>query len=219
MASNVEVKLSNGKVNLKEGIDLYCPSNGPGKVVSVEEKEVLGEKLTFCQMEFKKDNVKLSIPVNNMKEMGIRTIISKESANKILETVLDKPAKSSKGVWTKRIQEYETKLYSGSAIFIAEVVRDLFAGLKDPNKSFGERMLFDKAFEYLVQEMSIALRCTVEEANKKISDVLNSNCKVSRISANVEKAEAMDGDFDDNDVDEESDIDDEDNIISCKKIA
>ena len=146
----VEVKLNGSKVKLKEGMMLYCASHGPGKVVSVETKEYLGEKITFCEMRFDKDDMKILTPIDKMKEMGMRTIISKEVAKKILESVLSKPAKSAKGIWTKRIVECQTKLDSGSALLVAEVVRDLFAGMKDPNKSYGERVLFDKAFDRFV---------------------------------------------------------------------
>ncbi len=199
MTSVSEVKLSGGKVKIKEGTMLYCPSHGAGKVVSICKKEVLGEKITFCQIEFKKDDMNILIPVSKMKEMGIRTIISKDSAKKILDTVLNRPAKSAKGVWSKRIQEYEAKLYSGSAIFIAEVVRDLFISMKDPNKSYGERVLFDKAFDRLIQEMTLALGYTIEETNRIVMDILNSNCKASHVDISVDD-ESMDGDFDDNDL-------------------
>jgi len=204
----IEVKLNGGKAKLKEGIMLYCPSHGPGRVVSIEQKEVLGEKLVFCQMEFSRDGIKLYVPMDRMKDMGIRVIMSHDFAKKILDTVLNKPAKSAKGVWTKRIQEYEMKLYSGSAIFIAEVVRDLFAGMKDPNKSYGERLLFDKAFGYLVQEMSIALHSSIEETNKTVLDILNSNCKVTHVD--IERSDDTDGDFDDGDFDK---LENEDNFI------
>ena len=210
MNGNVEVKLksSKTKVKIKEGMMLYYPSYGPGKITAIEEKECLGEKILFCQLDFEKDDLKISIPVNKMDDMGIRTIISKENAKKILDNVLNKHAKSAKGIWTKRIQEYETKLNSGNSIFIAEVVRDLVAGMKDPNKSYGERVIYEKAFNMLVSEFAIALNCTMEETNKQILDVLNANYKKSNIEIAIDKQDDMDGDFDDDDIDDiESDKD------------
>ncbi len=200
---SVEVKLSDSKTELREGMMLYCPSHGPARVASIAKKECLGEKFTFCDLEFAGNNMKISIPLEKMKDMGIRTIISKDGARKILNTVLNKPAKSAKSVWTKRIQEYEAKLFSGSAIFIAEVVRDLFAGMKDVNKSYGERVLFDKALDRLVSEFSIALGVTIEEANKTIIDVLNSNYKVSHEAKISVESNESDGDFDDDLVDDD----------------
>ena len=205
----VEVKLNGSKVKLKEGMMLYCASHGPGKVVSVETKEYLGEKITFCEMRFDKDDMKILTPIDKMKEMGMRTIISKEVAKKILESVLSKPAKSAKGIWTKRIVECQTKLDSGSALLVAEVVRDLFAGMKDPNKSYGERVLFDKAFDRFVYEYSLALNITIEEANKEVLDVLEATYALThKNDVDVEEA-GTDDDFSDEDLDELADEDDD----------
>ena len=196
---SVEAVLSSGKVTIEKGMDLYYPSHGCGKVVSIYKQEFLGEEVIFCQMNFKETNMNLLIPINEKtKKTGFRTIISKNGAKKILDTVLNKPAKSSRGVWSKRIQEYQEKLDSGITIFIAEVVRDLFPGMKEENKSFGERTLFGMALDCLIQEMSIALDCTIEETNKMIMEILEANCKKHL----ADKAKVSDGDFDDNYFDE-----------------
>ena len=214
----VEVKLGNSKVKLQVGMMLYNASHGPGKVTNIESKEYFGEKITLCEMSFEKDDMKVSVPVSKMNEMGIRTIMSKETAKKILDTVLNRPAKSSKGIWTKRIVECETKLYSGNAILIAEVVRDLFAGMKDPNKSYGERVLFDKAFDRLVLEYSIAMGITFEEANKIIFDVLNEQYNSSHKSSISIKDDNIDeDDFTDDDIDDIAEVDDSDDDEEEKK--
>ena len=206
--TSIEVKLSGSKTKISEGSVLYVPTHGPAEVIEISEKEILGEKMVFITMRAKKDNMIISTPFDKMKNLGIRTIVSKEGAKKILNNVLNKPAKSAKGVWAKRIQEYEMKLCSGSIIFIAEVVRDLFAGMKDPNKSYGERVMYDKALESLVFEMSIALGVTLEEANKMIVDVLNANYKSSHTDIILDKDDIGDGDFDDEDIDD-SDMEDD----------
>jgi len=217
--TTVEVKLNGSKTKLKEGMMLCFPSHGPGKVVSIEKKECLGEKITFCQMEFEREDLTISVPVDKMSGLGVRAIISKDRANWILENVLNKHAKSAKGIWTKRIQEYETKVNLGDAIMIAEVVRDLFAGMKDPNKSYGERVIYDKAFDRLVSEFAIAFDCTVEEVNKMIIDVLNSNYKESNTDIKITAQDDSDGDFDDDDIDDIVDDDDEDDKTMDKKSA
>ena len=127
--------------------------------------------------------------------------------------MLNRPAKNAKRIWTKRIEECETKLYSGSAMLIAEVVRDLFAGMKDPNKSYGERVLFDKAFDRLVLEFSIAMGTTIEEANKEILDVLNAQYNSSQKKDIVKDEDVDADDFTDDDLDviaDEEDSDEED---------
>lgn len=199
---SVEAVLSSGKVTIENGMDLYYPSHGCGKVVSIYKQEILGKEAVFCRMNFKENNMSLIIPINDKtKGTGFRTIISKNGAKKILDTVLNKPAKNSRGVWSKRIQEYKEKLDSGITIFIAEVVRDLFPGMKEENKSIGERTLFSTALDFLVQEISVALDCTIEETNNMIMEILDANCKKHL----ADKAKVSDGDFDDNYFDETCD--------------
>ena len=197
----MEVKLNGSKIKLVRGVKLYCASHGVGEVVSIETKEYFGEKLTLCEMNFEKEDIKILIPVNKMSEMGIRTIISKDMALKIKDSVLNEKAKKSKGIWTKRIVECETKVYSGSPLLIAEAIRDLLAGMKDMNKSYGERVLFEKAFDRFASEYSLALNITFEEAYKTIYDVLNSNY----IMAHKENK-----DIEEKDINEEDDFSDDD---------
>jgi len=213
--------LSCGKTKLKEGMMLCVPSHGPGKVIAIEKKEILGEKCIFCKIEFSSEDMSIFVPLNKMKEMGIRTIISSNDAKKILANVLNKHARGSKGIWAKRMQEYEVKLYSGNAIFIAEIVRDLFAGMKDPSKSYGERAIYEKAFGRLALEFSLALNVTIEEANRMIIDVLEANYASSRKSE-VAVNPLVDNDTDDfadEDVDQDDDMEEEEENSSKKKIA
>jgi CarD family transcriptional regulator len=95
-------------------------------------------------------------------------------------------------------------------MLIAEVVRDLFAGMKDPNKSYGERVLFDKAFDRLVLEFSIAMGTTIEEANKEILDVLNAQYNSSHKNDVVKDKEMDADDFTDDDIEDIADEDDSD---------
>lgn len=205
----MEIKLNGSKIKLVKGMKLYCASHGVGEIVSIEQKEYFGEKLSFCEMKFEKDDLKILIPLNKMEEMGIRQIISKDMAQKIVNMVLNKKAKNSKGIWTKRIVECETRLYSGNPLLIAEVVRDLFCSIKDLNKSYGERVLFEKAFDRFVEEYSLALKITFEEAYKTIYDVLNKNYITTadkELDEDIEDIKNSSDDFTDDDIDfEESD--------------
>lgn len=219
----MEVKLNGSKIKLKEGMMLYSASHGPVKVISIEEKEFFGEKEKFCEMKSELEDIKILVPISKMNEMGIRPIISKEMAKKIVDNVLNKQAKSAKGIWTKRIVECETKVYSGNTLLIAEVIRDLFGGMKDMNKSYAERILFDKAFDRFVLEYAIAMNIHQVDANKIIYDILNDNYIATHQSeVNVNKNDDATDDFSDDDMDDEIDDDftDEDEVEhSSKKSA
>ncbi|MEN9782122.1 MAG: hypothetical protein RL208_272 [Pseudomonadota bacterium] len=200
-----EIKINGQKIKLQEGLHLVDPSHGIGIVQSVESQEVFGEEVVLCSILFLNENLKLLIPVNKMKDMGIRTLSSKDIVQKIVSNVLSKSAKCNRGVWTKRIVEYETKFFSGSVVLIAEVVRDLFQSTYDSTRSYGERMLFEKAMYRLCNEFSLVLGVPYEEAYRTVYDALMISAPVIK-DETVEELDDVDGgDFDDDDEDADDD--------------
>lgn len=207
MAKN-EVKLCDGSsVKLEKGLRLFCPSHGVGEIEGTELMKYLGEDVILCRICFKKDKMNLMLPIARMKEMGVRSLSSRETMNKILKNVFSKPSKISKGsVWSKLMIEYETKLNSGSALLIAEVIKELF-----PNKerSYSEMKLLERAVVQFEDEYSAVFNITLEEARRCINDALS----VGYPSASLSKIDAVqdsDSDFEDevesyNEEDEDSD--------------
>ena len=113
-------------------------------------------------------------------------------------------------------------MYSGNTLLIAEVIRDLFGGMKDMNKSYAERILFDKAFDRFVLEYAIAMNIHQVDANKIIYDILNDNYIATHQSeVNVNKNDDAGDDFSDEDVDEAEDdfSDDDEEVKHSGKIS
>ncbi len=206
----VKVELGEGKVELKEGMILCTPTEGPCEVVAIEKKKILGSDVSFCKLVSKIDGLNIYLPLEKMKGMGIRTVISAENAKKILTNIFGKSAKAMKGVWTKKVQEYEKKLYSGNIILVAEIVRDLYANMKDPSRSYGERQIYNNALGKMVEEFAYALNITSQEAHKTIIDRLEEKYASSHKNA-VSKIDDSDFDDDGDDFkdDESDDFEDE----------
>ena len=208
-----KVELSDGKAEIKEGMSLFFPSHGCGKIESIETKTILGETVSMCQALFDNDfhQIKISVPINKMKEMGIRKIMSKDEATKLLSNTLLKHTHGIRGMWAKRAQEYEARIYSGNVNYIASVVKDLFLSSRDADKPYGEKILYKKALDLLVEEVSISLGVSKEEANKSIIDALlkASSVTIKNINKNVDIDRDDDEDFKDEDFDYDNDQDDE----------
>ena len=211
----MEVELGEGKVKLKEGMVLCTPTEGPCEVVAIEKKKILGKDVNFCKLVSKIDGLNVFLPLEKMRGMGVRTVISAENAKKILTNIFDKHAKTMKGVWTKKVQEYEKKLYSGNIVLVAEIVRDLFANMKDPSRSYGERAIYNNALNKMVEEFALALGVSKQEAHKTITDKLEEKYVATHKNI-VSKMEDdfMDGDSDENNdfEDDDSDFDDSENV-------
>ena len=82
-------------------------------------------------------------------------------------------------MWSRRAQEYETKISSGKIYELAEVVRDLNKGddlMVD--QSYSERQLFEKAYERILSEFQIVMGVSLEDTQKKLDKALKRNLAV-----------------------------------------
>jgi CarD family transcriptional regulator len=57
-------------------------------------------------------------------------------------------------MWSRRAQEYEAKINSGDLILVAEVVRDLHRTEAQPEQSYSERQLYERATDRMVREVA-----------------------------------------------------------------
>ena len=127
------------------GEKVVYPAHGLGEIVSLEDISVAGTVMQMYKIYFLKDNMFSFIPFHKLREEGVRKLCSKEMVAKVFD-ILSKVCKTNRSTWSKRVQEYEMKMYSGSILLVAEIVRSLFGGVGDPNRSYGERVIYENAF-------------------------------------------------------------------------
>ena len=206
----IEAKLfgSTSKVKISNGMILCIPSHGPCKVISIEEQEIFGEKIVVCTFENSNDNIKLNIPVMRFEKMGIRKVLSKEDIESIFKNIFKKHSSVAKCIWTRRIQEYKLKFSSGNFLRIAEIVKDLYVGIKRFDKSYSERSLFNKAFDFLVSEYAVSYNVTMEEANRRVTDIFDRKKNKNAINDKMQDYNDSSDDFDDNNEYDDDDMDD-----------
>ena len=75
-------------------------------------------------------------------------------------------------MWSRRAQEYETKINSGSVIFLAEVVRDLHRSGDQSEQSYSERQIYEAAISRLAREVAAVEDICEKEALTKLEVVL-----------------------------------------------
>ncbi len=140
----------------KVGDNAVYPGHGVGEVVAVEQKEMMGCKQVFYSIKILETGMKILVPKNNAKNVGLRPIISKTEASKVLNILQEKDVKIDNQTWNRRYREYMEKIKTGSVYEIAEVLRDLFLLKVDKELSFGERKMLDTARNLLITELSLA---------------------------------------------------------------
>ena len=75
-------------------------------------------------------------------------------------------------MWSRRAQEYDTKIFYGDPMRIAEVVRDLFRKNTQAEQSYSERQMFQIAIERLARELAAVEKTDYFQSTEKIESIL-----------------------------------------------
>lgn len=148
------------------------PTHGVGKVSDITKQNIAGTELEMLVVNFDKDKMTLRIPTAKIPNVGLRKISDDKTMEEAFNTLKGK-AKIRKIMWSRRAQEYENKINSGNPIAIAEVIRDLYRNENIADQSYSERQIYEQAIERLASEVSVYSNCTLEDANKKLNDILS----------------------------------------------
>jgi CarD family transcriptional regulator len=174
------------------------PAHGLGLVTAIETRSVAGFDLEMLVIEFEKEKMTLRIPLGKVGAAGLRSLSSKKDMADALKTLKGK-VRVKRTMWSRRAQEYEAKINSGSIVQVAEVVRDLYRNAEQPDQSYSERQIYQAALERLMRELAAVDRTDEDTAQAKLESILSAASCAAKAAA----ADPASGDS-------ESDMDDQD---------
>ncbi len=148
------------------------PTHGVGKVSDITKQTIAGMELEMQVVNFDKDKMTLRIPTAKIPNVGLRKISDDKTMEEAFNTLRGK-ARIRKIMWSRRAQEYENKINSGNPVAIAEVIRDLYRSENIADQSYSERQIYEQAVDRLANEVSVYSNCALEDANKKLNDILS----------------------------------------------
>ena len=184
------------------------PKHGVGQITEFKKISIGGIEVDTYLLKFEKDKATGMVPVN--KQSHLRPLATINQVNKCISILKGKP-KIKRSMWSRRAQEYESKISSGKIYDLAEVVRDLNKG--DDlmiDQSYSERQLFEKAYERLLAEFNIVLGTSMEETQKKLDKALKRNLEAQK--AKLEKKSDQINNIESDDIEvstEENEVTDE----------
>jgi CarD family transcriptional regulator len=204
----------------RAGDHAVYPSHGVGKIIEIENTTIMGQDYSCYLMYFEKERLSIKIPVLSAEKNNLRRIASKSQMEEVLN-ILRSGIKKLKGMWSRRAQEYETKINSGDIILLAEVLRDLTRDIEDSDRSYSERIIYETAIFRLASEYAIIYNVDIEVAKEKIiniaKDKINSEAKSNSKDdfddfdiENRKGKKDLDEDADEEDEDEEEDEEEDD---------
>ena len=132
--------------------------------------------LELLVIRFEHERMTLRVPLSKANESGLRTLSSKVQMDEAIVTLKGK-AKVKKSMWSRRAQEYETKINSGSLVSIAEVVRDLYRKDDQGEQSYSERQMYQAALERLASEFAAVDDTDKDSAVVKLEKIIDDNAE------------------------------------------
>jgi len=153
------------------GDKVVYPHHGAAVVESREMKQVFGESKEYLVLRLAFGDLKLSVPVDNTDEVGLREIINDEEVEEVFAVLKKKDVRMPTN-WSRRYKNHVEKLKSGDIYQVAEVVRNLSHRDKDKGLSAGEKRMLTRARQILVSELTFAIGVSESEAEARLNEIL-----------------------------------------------
>lgn len=155
----------------KSGQHIVYPAHGVGKVTGVEQEVIAGFDIETYVVHFEQDKMTLRVPTDKAANSGMRAL-SNELILKDSFTTLKGRARIKRTMWSRRAQEYEAKINSGDLILVSEVVRDLHRTDAQPEQSYSERQLYERATDRMVREVAAIRKVDHSVALEEVLETL-----------------------------------------------
>ena len=183
-AKKPAAKKKSGKRLFKANQHIVYPAHGVGIVTSIDQEVIAGFDIEVYVVHFEQDKMTLRVPTAKAATSGMRAL-SGELTLKDAFTTLKGRARIKRTMWSRRAQEYEAKITSGDLILVSEVVRDLHRTDAQPEQSYSERQLYERAIDRMVREVASIRK---ESRDAALEDVLDTLAKArSRQAAKAAK--------------------------------
>lgn len=159
------------------GDKVVYPMHGAGIIVSIEEREVLGEIAKYYDVEFPYGNLRLMVPMANTEQLGIRDVMSADMIPQVIEHIKKAGGENMNQNWNKRQRENLDKIRSGNIFEVATVYKFLY--LRDAARalSTGEKKMLTNAKHILFSELVLASGREFEEIEAMVLEAVNSSSK------------------------------------------
>jgi len=173
--------------NFSKGDYVVYPAHGVGQIEGVETLQVSGTEVKLYAISFEKDRMRLKIPVQKALNSGLRKLCTTTRLKDALKTLQGK-SRVRRTMWSRRAQEYETKINSGDPVAIAEVLRDLKRSNDDTEQSYSERQIYQSALERLAREVAVVEKTTELKAAERLEKLMGKTPKATEAAEEKQAA-------------------------------
>lgn len=143
------------------------PLYGLGKVQTIEEKEVLGERISLAQIFFPRENLKMMVNIAKETEL-FRPLIEEEQVDAVFEHM-----KNHEGQCLSRANQRQRmnldKIKSNDIFQLSEVIKDLAVMSSKKKLSFKESEMLERARQVMIEEFALVTGGKAETMDELIA--------------------------------------------------
>ena len=156
----------------KIGDSVVYPMHGAGVIEGIENKEVLGKTQSYYVMRMPIGDMKVMVPMDTAKQIGMRDVIDKSEAESVLHRFRTVETDVIQN-WSKRFRDNMVKIKSGNIFEVAAVVKSLM--LRDSQKglSTGEKKMLSNAKQILISEIVVATGIDHSSIENQLYDMVD----------------------------------------------
>mgnify|MGYP006099273743 CR=1 FL=1 len=110
-------------MGFKIGEIVVYPKHGVGEIINTETMEISSIKTTYYVVKMEQAKLTIRVPLDKQEEVGLRKISSKKIIEDVFTTLKLKP-KIRRIMWSRRAQEYDTKIFSEIDLHFEGIFKD-----------------------------------------------------------------------------------------------
>ena len=161
--------------SFKVGDKAVYPAQGVAEVVSIEEKDIAGQRQQFYVLRILDTNRKIMVPVANAGQVGLRPPICEKEVLEIFAILRERNIAFDNQTWNRRYRGFMDKIKTGSVFDVAEVMRDLYRLKAEKSLSFGERRMLETARALIVKEIAVTRENSEDTVQAEIDQLFEAN--------------------------------------------
>lgn len=147
------------------------PMHGAGVIHDIVKEKVAGVTKEYYVFQMPVGGLVLKIPTANTQMIGIRSIVSPEEVEELLEAIPSLSVESNSN-WNKRYQENLNLLKSGDLYQVAKVVKGLMYRDIQRGLSTGERKMLHNAKQIIISEIVLVEKKAYRDVETRLDRVM-----------------------------------------------
>lgn len=153
------------------GDKILYPPHGAGVIEGIEERVVLGKKQMYYILKMPSEDMTVMIPIEGSEEIGVRYVITKEEALKVLEAFRKEPVVMDDN-WNRRQRENIVKIKSGDIYEVLSVVKALMLREKTKGLSTSERKMLNSSKRIMTSEIVLSGAASMGDVESILNDTV-----------------------------------------------